>query len=166
MFDGDVADLSYADLSYADLRNADLRYAVLRNADLRYANLRNADLRYANLRYADLSYADLRNANLQGADLHIANLQGAKYSHNGIEAKAFNVFLNLYRYTVIPMISEDGTQHIAMGCHFRTRKEWEEDFWNNKPEFSDDGSLKTAKRKFALATACAWLDMMQKEVEK
>ena len=55
--DGEMADLSCANLSEADLRCANLSCA----------DLSRADLRCADLRYADLRYADLREANLSGA---------------------------------------------------------------------------------------------------
>ena len=141
------------------------------HANLRYANLIDANLRDANLRYADLSYANLRDANLIDANLRDANLSNAdlsyaKYSHKGITAKRFTVILNLYKYTVIPIISKDGDHWIALGCKFQTRKDWETNFWNNTSEFPNDGGETTESRKFALATACAWLDMAQKQIDK
>ena len=156
----------HANLRDANLIDANLRYANLIDANLRYANLIDANLRDANLRYADLSYANLSNADLSYADLRGADLRGAKYSHKGITAKRFTVILNLYKYTVIPIISKDGDHWIALGCKFQTRKDWETNFWNNTSEFPNDGGETTESRKFALATACAWLDMAQKQIDK
>jgi len=45
-----------------------------------------------------------------------------------------------------------------MGCYIRTRKEWEEDFWNNLGEFPNDNSKKSKDRVFAFEIACKWLD--------
>ena len=115
------------------------------------------DLNGANLRDANLSDANLSGADLSGANLSCADLREAKYSHKDINAKRFTVILNLYKYTVIPMIAENGEHWIAQGCKFQTRKDWETNFWNNTSEFPDDGSESTESRKFALATACAWL---------
>ena len=146
--------------------HANLRYANLIDANLRDANLRYANLSYANLSYANLSYANLSNADLSYANLSNADLRDAKYSHKGITAKRFTVILNLYKYTVIPIISKDGDHWIALGCKFQTRKDWETNFWNNTSEFPNDGGETTESRKFALATACAWLDMAQKQIDK
>lgn len=84
---GELADLSGADLTHADLRSARLAGANLSGANLFGAylhnaraygvNLRGAYLRYADLRDASLCHADLRGASLYNADLHGANLVGA-----------------------------------------------------------------------------------------
>ena len=81
--DGELADLSYADLRGVNLRDAFLGYANLKGADLRGVNLSHADLNSANLngadlREADLKYADLRRAKLKYANLNDANLRLAK----------------------------------------------------------------------------------------
>jgi hypothetical protein len=72
-----------------------------------------------------------------------------------------DIFINIqqvYRYTCCPRIKSDGTQLIQMGCFLRTRKEWEEDFWNNISEFPNDNSVKSNKRLLAFKMACMWLD--------
>ena len=122
------------------------------------AYMSRANLSDANLRSADLSGADLRSANLSDADL-----RGAKYSKNGVEAKRFTLINNLYKYCVIVILGIDGSEWIFLGCKSHTRQEWESNFWNNVNEFPDDGSEKTESRKLALATACAWLDMVKKQ---
>lgn len=81
--DGELADLSYADLRGVNLEYAFLGYANLKGADLRGVNLSHADLNSANLngadlREADLKYADLRRAKLKYANLNDANLRLAK----------------------------------------------------------------------------------------
>ena len=72
------------------------------------------------------------------------------------------VFLKLYLYVCIPRINADGSQYIQLGCHLRTRAEWDANFWNNPLEFPDDGSLKSEARKLAYETACKWLDLNAK----
>lgn len=99
------------------------------------------------------------------ADLSRANLSGAKYSHKGVVAKKFMVFVGLYKYTVIAMIAEDGSHHIALGCKFQTSEQWTTNFWNNNSEFPDDCSESTEMRKFALQTGCNWLDVASKFTE-
>ena len=79
---GEIADLSKADLREANLYKADLSWAVLRGAnlykaDLCKAALRGANLYKANLYKADLSGANLYKADLKGVDLHDANLSEA-----------------------------------------------------------------------------------------
>jgi uncharacterized protein YjbI with pentapeptide repeats len=71
------ADLTSADLTGADLADADLAGANLAGADLSHANLVNADLRLANLTNTDLRCADFTDANLTNADLRCAKLADA-----------------------------------------------------------------------------------------
>jgi len=114
-----------------------------------------ANLSIANLRGADLSGADLSGAHLGGADL-----RGAIYKD--VEIQKTRIFSGLYKYQIIAIIADDGTQHIAMGSKFQTREDWVTNFWNNTAEFPDNDSEKTALRKFALRVACEWLDMQEK----
>ena len=165
------ADLAGANLTRAYLTGADLRLADLRRADLTRANLTGADLTSANLTGADLTRANLTGANLTeadltGADLTEADLTGAEYEICGVKAKRFNVFKSLYRYSVIPIIDVNGHQYVKMGCKFHSRAEWENNFWNNKSEFPDNGSEKTELRKFALETAFRWLDLIANQIKK
>ena len=66
-------------------------------------------------------------------------------------------FIGLYRYVCSPRIHEDGAQWIQMGCHLRTRAEWESDPHNNPNEFPE-GSPQLAERDYALSVAIGWLD--------
>ena len=135
-------------------------------ANLTGADLTDADLTGANLTGANLTRADLTGADLACANLTRADLACAKYEIKGVKAKRFNVFNDLYRYCVIPIIDFDGNQYVKMGCKFQSRTEWENNFWNNKSEFPDDGSEKTELRKFALETAFRWLDLIANQIKK
>ena len=149
------ADLRGADLRGADLQGADLRGAYLRGADLQGADLRGADLQCAYLQGADLQGADLRGAYLQGADLQGADLRGAEKIKKAI------VFTGLYKYVVIPYITEDNEKRVKMGCYNRSIAEWENDFWNNNDEFPNDNSLKSNLRLMAFNTAKEWLKLVE-----
>jgi len=151
------ADLRGADLTDANLTGADLRGADLRGADLTDADLRGADLRDADLRGAYLTGAYLRGADLRGADLRGAYLRGA-YLEN-IKIKKAVVFSGLYKYVVIPFISEDGDYYVKMGCYTRKLSEWESNFWNNNNEFPNDGSIKSNLRLMGYETAIKWLEL-------
>jgi hypothetical protein len=168
------ANLSEADLSGADLSEADLSGANLFGADLSGAKLSGADLSGANLFGADLSGVKLSGANLYGADLSGVNLYGANlYGANlyradlseadlfGIKIKTAVVFTGLYKYIVIPFISEDNKKYVKMGCFTRTVEEWDADFWNNPDEFPNDGSEKSKLRLFAYETARKWFDIKE-----
>lgn len=75
------------DLSDADLPGADLTAVNLQGANLAKANLRGADLSMANLRGANLVEADLRETNLLGTEFSGANLMGANlYGAQGLWA--------------------------------------------------------------------------------
>jgi len=112
-----------------------------------------ANLSGANLRGANLGGADLRGADLYEANLREANLYGVKIR------KAI-VFSGLYKYVVIPFISEDGEKFVKMGCYTRKVSEWIADFWNNPNEFPNDGSEKSNLRKFAFETAMKWFEII------
>jgi len=167
-----LADLRYADLSLADLRFADLRYAKLssakllsadlRFADLRYADLISADLILANFILADLSLAKLSTADLCSAKLSSANLGFAYFRENEKSAKAA-IFTGLYRYLVIPYITETGEKRIKMGCYNRSLQEWETDFWNNPDDFPNDGSEASKLRLMAFNTAKEWFKIVSNE---
>jgi hypothetical protein len=156
-----------ANLSDANLSDADLRYANLSGADLRGADLRGAYLRYANLSGADLNGADLSCAYLNGADLSCAYLNGADLSCaylsgaylGSIKVKTTIVFTGLYKYISMPIISEDGTEHIRLGCYTRTVAEWAADFWNNPKEFPNDKSVNSHDRWNAYQTCLRWLEI-------
>ena len=81
-----------------------------------------------------------------------ADLRGAKISKTA-------VFTGLYQYIVMPVIAEDGTEYVRMGCHFRTVAEWEKNFWNNPPEFPNNGDTKSKLRWMAYQTALQWLEI-------
>ena len=131
--------------------------AIKQGADLQGADLRGADLRGADLRGADLRGADLRGAYLRGGDLQGADLQGAYL--RGVKIKAAAVFTGLYTYVVIPYITEEGEERVKMGCHDRTLKEWDDNFWNNNSEFPNNNSLKSNQRVLAYETAKRWLEL-------
>jgi uncharacterized protein YjbI with pentapeptide repeats len=162
-------DFSNAYLRGADLRGANLSNANLRCADLRGADLSDADLSNANLRCADLSDADLRGANLRGADLRCADLRGANLNrakYRDIVINHVRVFSALYKYQVWAIIAEDDSEWVRMGCHFRKREEWENDFWNNDKEFKNDNSEASNMRLAAFNFACKWIDERKHTMEK
>ena len=127
------------DFSYADLSNANLF-----NADLRCSDLSNADLLYANLSKASLS--------------------GAKYKD--VVIKHVRVFSALYKYQVWAIIAEDDSEWIRLGCFFRKREEWNENFWNNDNEFKNDNSEDSNMRLAAFNFACKWIDERKNTMEK
>ena len=96
-----------------------------------------------------------KGAYLQGAYLQGANLQGEKIS------KAI-VFTGLYKYIVIPYITEEGVKRVKMGCHNRTLEEWENDFWNNPNEFPNNDSVDSNLRLMAFNTAKEWFKIVTK----
>jgi uncharacterized protein YjbI with pentapeptide repeats len=144
--------------SGADLTGAYLTGADLTGADLTGADLTGADLRGADLTGADLTGADLGGANLTGAYLRGADLTGIYLG--GLKIKKAIVFSGLYKYVVIPFISEDDEKYIKMGCFTRKLSEWESDFWNNNNEFPNDGSEKSNLRLFAFETAKKWFELI------
>ena len=144
----------------ADLSGADLRGANLSGADLIGANLSDAYLIGADLSGADLRGANLSGADLIGANLSEADLRGAEYEYKEVKAKRFNVFNNLYKYVVIPILAVDDIQYVRLGCKFYSREDWVAGKGDNISEFPDDGSESSELRKFALATAFAWLDVI------
>jgi len=155
-------DLRGADLSGADLREADLRGADLSGADLSEADLREADLSGADLSGADLSEADLRGADLSGADLRGAYLREADLSGaylRSYKVKEAAIFTGLYKYTVIPFITEEGEKRLVMGCHNRSMKEWEDNFWNNNNEFPNNGDEASKLRMMAFETSKKWFEI-------
>ncbi|MCP4987223.1 MAG: pentapeptide repeat-containing protein [Colwellia sp.] len=131
--------------------------ANLRDANLIDADLRGADLIGANLRGADLRDADLRDADLRGANLIGANLIGA--NKNTIKIEKIIVITGLYRYTVMPVIDQEGNEYIRLGCYFRTIDDWEMDFWNNNRDFPNDGSIDSELRKLAYETGKRWIEL-------
>ncbi len=169
-------DLRGADLSGADLRGADLRGADLTGADLTgayptVADLTGADLRGAYMSGAYMSVADLTGAYLTGAYLTGAYMSGAYMSGadlrgaylTGYKVKVASVFTGLYKYLVIPFVTEVGEKRIVMGCHNRSLAEWEEKFWNNPSEFPNDNSEASNLRLFAFDTAKKWFELIKIE---
>ena len=120
-------------------------------ADLQGADLQGADLQGAYLQGADLQGAYLRGAYLQGADLQGAYLQGVK-----IQSCA--VFTGLYKYLAMPVIAEDGTEYIRLGCYFQKVSEWAENFWNNPSEFPNSGDAGSKDRWNAYQACLRWLE--------
>jgi hypothetical protein len=167
------ANLRDANLRGADLRDANLQDANLQDADLRDANLQGAYLQDANLRDANLLGTDLRgaylqDANLQDADLRDANLQDADLRgayFQGVRIKKAAVFSGLYKYTAMPVITEDGVEYIRLGCYFRPVSEWEADFWNNPSEFPEDRSTVSLQRLMAYRACLEWLRIHRESVQ-
>lgn len=91
------------------------------------------------------------------ANLYGANLYGAKIKDVIIE-KATSI-VGLYKYTTIPIISQDLKHYVKMGCYLRSVEEWEKDFWNNPDEFTDHESMEGKLRLFAFETAKKWLEL-------
>ena len=153
---GSRADLSGADLSRANLSGADLSRANLSGANLGGANLGGADLSGADLSGANLGGADLSGADLSGADLGGADLGGADLG--GVKIQSCAVFTGLYIYLAMPVIAEDGTEYIRLGCHFRKASEWAENFWNNAREFPNNGDTDSKDRWNAYQACLRWLE--------
>ena len=122
---------------------------------MKEACLRGADLRGADLRGAYLQGADLQGADLQGAYLQRADLQGADL--RDLKIKKAAVFTGLYTYLAMPIIADDGTGWVRLGCHTRKVADWEAEFWNNPREFPNDGSVKSQERVMAYKTCLEWL---------
>jgi hypothetical protein len=139
--------------------NNTILYTVVEAAknkkDLTGADLTCADLTGAYLIGADLTGADLRGADLTGADLTGADLRGYKI-------KTAQVFTGLYKYVVIPFITESDEKRIAMGCYNRSLSEWEADFWNNNSEFPNNNSLGSNLRLMAFNVAKEWFNVIDK----
>jgi len=159
------ADLQGAYLQGADLQGAYLKGAYLQGAYLKGADLQGADLLGAYLKGADLQGADLQGAYLQGADLQGAYLQGADLKGAYLQGEKISkaiVFTGLYKYIVIPYITEEGVKRVKMGCHNRTLEEWENDFWNNPNEFPNNDSVDSNLRLMAFNTAKEWFKIVTK----
>ncbi len=112
-----------------------------------------------NLTDADLTGADLTGADLTGADLRGAYLSGA--DGEKIKIKKTAIFTGLYKYLVIPFISEDDVKYVKMGCFTRKLSDWESDFWNNDKEFPNDDSVKSNLRLFAFEIAKKWFEIIK-----
>lgn len=153
----------HADLRGADLSNLNLPYANLSYANLSGADLYNANLSNAGLSYADLSKADLSNSNFRYTNLSNANLSYAKYKD--VVIKHVRVFTSLYKYQVWAIIAEDDSEWIRLGCFFRKREEWNENFWNNDREFKNDNSENSNMRLAAFNFACKWIDERKHTME-
>ena len=72
------------------------------------------------------------------------------------------LFVNLYKYSVICILSITGEKWIKMGCFTRTLIDWENDFWNNDNEFPNDNSEKSNLRIFAFETGKKWFETIEK----
>lgn len=100
--------------------------------------------------------ADLRDADLWCAEFGGAILDDG--TKDGLRVRAFALFRGLYRYTAMPVIAENGTEYIRMGCHFRKVSDWAADFWNNPREFPNTGDIASKDRWNAYQTCLQWLD--------
>ena len=70
--------------------------------------------------------------------------------------------VNIYDYPCGAWIEEKRGEIIQLGCFTRTRKEWEDDFWNNNDEFPNDNSEKSNARLRAFKMCCLFLDLIKK----
>ena len=69
--------------------------------------------------------------------------------------------VNIYDYPCGAWIENRG-EIIQLGCFTRTRKEWEDDFWNNDKEFPNNKSEKSNARLRAFQMCCNFLDLIKK----
>jgi hypothetical protein len=152
----DGAILDCASLNRANLKGTSLDGARFDGASLNRASLDGARFDGSSFVGASLNRASLDSASLDGARFDGASLDGAMYK--GIEIKHFEIMNGLYRYNVVVCVSKDDTDYIGLGCHFKKASDWEGDgFWNNLPEFPNDGSVHTKKRQIALRVAKEFL---------
>lgn len=102
-----------------------------------------------NLRELVVSYVKEKGyrADLCGADLY------------GIKIKSCAVFTGLYKYIAMPVIADDGSEHIRLGCHFRPTADWAADFWNNPEEFPNNGDMDSKLRWMVYQTCLQWLEI-------
>ena len=107
---------------------------------------------------------DFSHTYFRGYSLRGANFRGAKYKD--VVIKHVRVFTSLYKYQVWAIIAEDDRECVRMGCFFRKREEWENDFWNNDREFKNDNSENSNMRLAAFNFACKWIDERKHTMEK
>lgn len=88
-----------------------------------------------------------RGADLYGADEEVIKIRKAI------------VFINLYKYVAMPIISEDNKKYIRLGCYTRLLEDWEKDFWNNPKEFPKDNSIESNLRLLAFETCKKWIEI-------
>lgn len=70
--------------------------------------------------------------------------------------------VNIYDHPCGAWIEEKRGEIIQLGCFTRTRKEWEDDFWNNDKEFPNNNSDKSNARLRAFKMCCNFLDLIKK----
>ena len=70
--------------------------------------------------------------------------------------------VNIYDHPCGAWIEEKRGEIIQLGCFTRTRKEWENDFWNNEKEFPNDNSDNSNARLRAFKMCCNFLDLIKK----
>ena len=83
---------------------------------------------------------------------------------NSARIEKYNSFfaVNIYDHPCGAWIEEKRGEIIQLGCFTRTRKEWEDDFWNNNDEFPNDNSEKSNARLRAFKMCCLFLDLIKK----
>jgi len=98
---------------------------------------------------------------------------GAKigsYAEIGSGAKIgkYNSFFadNIYKYSCGAWIEEKRGEIIQLGCFTRTRKKWENNFWNNDNEFPNDNSDDSNARFRAFQMCCYFLYLIKKNNER
>ena len=124
-----------------------LKEAIMRDADLSGAYLSDAYLSDAYLRGANLSDAYLRGADLSGANL------------SGLKIQKTAVFTGLYKYIAMPIITQDNKHYVRLGCYTRLLSDWQNDFWNNSNEFTNNGDLDSKYRLMAFEFCKKWIEL-------
>ena len=93
-----------------------------------------------------------------------------KYAEIGSGAKIgkYNSFFadNIYKYSCGAWIEEKRGEIIQLGCFTRTRKKWENNFWNNDNEFPNDNSDDSNARFRAFQMCCYFLYLIKKNNER
>ena len=79
-------------------------------------------------------------------------MQGFKYIKIGS-------FRGLYKHIVMPLIKEDGSEFIRLGCFTRSVQDWATNFWNNPREFPNNGDMPSKLRWLAYQTCLRWLEI-------
>ena len=82
----------------------------------------------------------------------------------GVKYRTIGSFTGIYKYIAQPMIAADGTEHIRLGCHFRSVQDWAADFWNNLSEFPNNGDMPSKLRWLAYQTCLQWLEINRESI--
>ena len=87
---------------------------------------------------------------------------------SGAKIGKYNSFFadNIYKYSCGAWIEEKRGEIIQLGCFTRTRKKWENNFWNNDNEFPNDNSDDSNARFRAFQMCCYFLYLIKKNNER